>query len=103
MPITLAAARGITKMLNESDWGQWHEGNSFDARVYRGDAGYLGPIYYLLTDTYPNNFRCLVEVRDRKSGKIVQRKGLGKYIGNFSPIWINFRGERLQLTELLRK
>ncbi len=78
--------------MTSKNWGQWHEGNSFDARVYHNGI-----------DTYPNDFKCLVEIRDRTTSEIVQRKGSGKFIGNFSPIWVNFHGEKLQLTELLRK
>lgn len=73
------------------NWGQWHEGNVVDIRID------LPP-----GDPYPNDFKCNVEVRDRATGTVTQHKGSGKFIGNFSPIWIRFHKRRLQLTELER-
>jgi hypothetical protein len=73
-------------------WGKWYNnGNRFSARAE-----------YTMVDTYPNNFSLWVEVRDEYTGTIYKRRGLGKYIGNFSPIWISFMGKKMQLTELLR-
>lgn len=57
-------------------------------------------------DTYPNNFKCWVRVVDHKTkgkNKTFRRRGYGKYIGNFSPIWITIDGVRKQLTEWERE
>lgn len=50
-------------------------------------------------DTYPNDFKCWVVVTDHKTNTTFRRRGYGKYIGNFSPIWISINGQRKQLTE----
>jgi len=68
----------------------WHEGNLYDARV-------LLPLH----DPYPDDFSCQVQVKDRKTGTIKTYKGKGKFVGNFSPIWITFQKQRIQLTQLL--
>lgn len=73
------------------NWGLWHEGNKFDARVYHDGI-----------DHYPDNFDCRVEIRERDTGKVHTRHGKGKFIGNFSPIWVWWHGQSIQLTELLR-
>ena len=59
-------------------------------------------------DTYPNDFKCWVRVTDHKvpdnePNKSFRRRGYGKFIGNFSPIWITIAGERKQLTEFERE
>lgn len=54
-------------------------------------------------DTYPNNFKCGVTVQDHKTGKRFWRRGYGKFIGNFSPIWISIGGVKKQLTEWERE
>ena len=53
-------------------------------------------------DTYPNNFKCFVYLKDRQSGKTIKRRGYGKFIGNFSPIWIRLGNKMFQLTEVKR-
>lgn len=57
-----------------------------------------GPNY----DTYPNNFKCWVYFVDLLTGIGYKRRGYGKFIGNFSPIWITLNKQSLQLTELER-
>lgn len=59
-------------------------------------------------DTYPNNFKCWVRVTDckvpdDKPNKSFRRRGYGKFIGNFSPIWITINKETKQLTEWERE
>ena len=54
-------------------------------------------------DTYPNDFKCWVTVQDAKFNMTFMRRGYGKFIGNFSPIWITIDGQRKQLTELERE
>lgn len=57
-------------------------------------------------DTYPNDFRCWVRVIDHKAqpkNKTFRRRGYGKYIGNFSPIWITIGGITKQLAEWERE
>jgi hypothetical protein len=52
-----------------------------------------------MPDPYPNDFKCWVRVFDRKTGFSFKRRGYGKFIGNFSPIWISLNGQYKQLTE----
>jgi len=54
-------------------------------------------------DTYPNNFKCWVWVTDRKTHTLFKRRGYGKFIGNFSPIWITIEGKSQQLTQWERE
>ena len=54
-------------------------------------------------DTYPNNFKCRVKITDNQLNKILYRRGYGKFIGNFSPIWITINGEKKQLTQFERE
>jgi len=54
-------------------------------------------------DTYPNDFKCWVNIVDMKTGERFKRRGYGKFIGNFSPIWISFKGKRVQISELERE
>lgn len=54
-------------------------------------------------DTYPNNFKCWVMVEDKKNQIKFKRRGYGKFIGNFSPIWITINKETKQLTEFERE
>ena len=50
-------------------------------------------------DTYPNDFKCWVTVTDNMTNTVFKRRGYGKFIGNFSPIWITIGGVRKQLTQ----
>lgn len=54
-------------------------------------------------DTYPNNFKCKVIVIDNKNNVTFSRRGYGKFIGNFSPIWITINKETKQLTQFERE
>ena len=59
-------------------------------------------------DTYPNNFKCWVRVTDHKvpglsPNRSFRRRGYGKFIGNFSPIWISIGGVKKQLTQWERE
>jgi len=73
-------------------WGQWHEGTCVDVRLHLP-----------LPETYPNDFKCKVQLRDRKTQRVIQRRGIGKHIGNFAPIYIQLNGERKMLEMLLRE
>jgi hypothetical protein len=49
-----------------------------------------------------SRFRCTVYIRERKErGKVEKRVGDGRLIGNFSPIWVNWKGKSIQLEKLL--
>lgn len=50
-------------------------------------------------DPYPNNFKCWVTVKDNETGKTLRRRGYGRFIGNYSPIWITIAGVTKQLTQ----
>lgn len=59
-------------------------------------------------DTYPNDFKCWVRVVDFKvppnhPNRTFRRRGYGKFIGNFSPIWITIGGVTKQLTQWERE
>ena len=54
-------------------------------------------------DTYPNDFKCWVQVTDNKLHTTFRRRGYGKFIGNFSPIWITINNVTKQLTEWERE
>lgn len=56
-------------------------------------------VEYSTRDTYPNNFR--LHVRIIENGRTYNRVGYGKFIGNFSPIWVNWKGKRTQIEILL--
>lgn len=62
---------------------------------------YKFEIHHDAVDTYPNDFRCWVMVIDHATtpNTVFRRRGYGKFIGNFSPIWISINGVRKQLTE----
>jgi len=71
--------------------GPWHDGKMVDIRT--SDQSYLLSEYRSLG---------WVQVRDKLTGKTVERRVDYRMIGNFSPGWICWRGVRLQLTKLLR-
>lgn len=71
-------------------FGDWHIGVRYDVRVEHPSK-----------DTYPNDFKCKVEVKDRRTGRITKHAGGGKYVGNFSPIWVEWKGKKVQISELV--
>ena len=76
----------------EIGWGQWHIGDSrYDARV--GNALYLDEGQY--------HGKVPVEIRDKETGVIYQRTGDMKVVGNFTPIWVNFKGKKVLLHLLI--
>jgi hypothetical protein len=76
-----------------NDFGLWHDkAGTYAART--ATDGY---------DHYPNNFICRVQIKHLATGEIYERKGSGRFIGNFSPVWVNFLGRSWQLDELLRE
>ena len=79
-------------MLGKSSrWGQWHEGSNYDVR--------LGDVYYYDAGGYHTWVD--VQIRDRKTGEVHSRAGDGKQIGNFHPIWVNWRGQKITVEKLL--
>ena len=66
---------------------------------YAGD-NYVISIQTDGRDTYPNNFKCWVHIYEKATARRYKRRGYGKFIGNFSPIWIWWKGKSIQLTEL---
>lgn len=54
-------------------------------------------------DTYPHSFACNVIIIDHLTNKTYRRIGLGRFIGNFAPIWVSLHGKNWQLTELERE
>lgn len=41
-----------------------------------------------------------VFIKDKKTNKVYKRRGEGRQIGNFHPIWVNFFGEKIQIEKL---
>lgn len=54
-------------------------------------------------DGYPNKMRTRWRITDLQTDKICYRVGDTRFIGNYSPTWIKWRGETLQITEFLRR
>jgi hypothetical protein len=73
-------------------WGEWYEGEAVDVRIEHTGV-----------DNYPNDFLCKVQVRNRATGEVTDYTGRGSFVGNFSPIWIPWKGKKTQLEELLRQ
>jgi hypothetical protein len=71
---------------------RWHEGYRYDIAVGND-----------LRDL--SEYRSLVSVaiRDKKTGKIEYRSGDARMMGNFSPIWVKWKGESIQIEQLLDK
>lgn len=75
-------------------WGHWEDGwGRYDIRLH-DDVFWLDQAQY--------HGRVDVQIWDRAEGKLSQRVGDVRLIGNFSPTWVRWKGERIQLTELLR-
>jgi len=70
----------------------FHTGETYDIE--------LGQIYTI--DKAGNHTRVDVKIRD-KAGKIHNRVGDGRQIGNFHPVWVNWKGEKITVEELLRR
>jgi hypothetical protein len=75
---------------HNANWGKWEEGKDCSIRIAL-------PLH----DSYPDDFKCIVQIKDA-TGKVHSLRGNGKFIGNFSPIWVDWKGKSHQLTELLR-
>lgn len=73
--------------------GQWHEGERYKIRV--GDV-----LYY---DQGQYHGRAPVEILDKVDNVIHKRVGDVRIIGNFSPIWVSWKGKRIQIEVLLRE
>lgn len=71
----------------------WVQGERYSVRV--------GDVYWLDQGQYHGVAD--VEIRDNVTGDIFARRGDVKIIGNFSPIWVNFRGNKVLIEELVRK
>lgn len=72
--------------------GRWYVGDAYDVNVALDGR-----------DTYPNDFKCKVWIREKATGAIHKRRGYGKFLGNFSFISVDWHGERVLLEELLRR
>lgn len=70
----------------------WYEGERFDMRM--GNA--------LFYDEGGYHTRVPVEVRDRVTGKLYSRVGDWRQIGNFHPVWINWKGKKITVEEMLQ-
>ena len=79
------------KNIPETAWGAWHEGMNCAIRVQHNT-----------NDTYPRDFYVAVQIMDF-DGHIHTRRGHGKFIGNFAPIWVNWKGKKHQVETLLRE
>jgi hypothetical protein len=44
-----------------------------------------------------------VWIRDSTTNDIIYRVGEGKQIGNFHPVWVNFKGKKITVEKLLEK
>lgn len=75
------------------EFGQWQQGSGarYEARV--GEA-----LWY---DQGQYHGRAPVEIRDRTTSEVLSRVGDVRIIGNFSPIFVNLLGHRVQLDEVL--
>jgi len=68
----------------------WYEGKHVDVAIgydHRDLSEYRGLVS--------------VAVRDKKTRKIEYRSGDCRMMGNFSPIWINWKGRKVMVEELL--
>lgn len=72
---------------------RWHEGVRYDVSVANN---------MLYTNASQTRGKVTVFIRDNLSGKIEQRTGDAQMIGNFSPIWVSWKGKKIQIEELLR-
>jgi len=71
-----------------SSWSQWHPGERYDVR--------LGEVLFYDEGGY--HTRIEVEILDKATGKTHFRVGDGRQIGNFHPIWINWKGKKVEVT-----
>lgn len=71
--------------------GWYNNGNKYSVRI--GNSQQI--------DAGGYRFRVDVEIKDNKTGKIEKRVGDGRQIGNFSPIWVNWKGKSIQVEKLL--
>lgn len=79
---------GVIKM----SYGQWHDyGGRYRIRLGRS----------LNYDQGGYHTRVPVQIMDTRTGKVEERVGDGRQIGNFHPVWINWRGKKIQVEKLL--
>lgn len=72
----------------------WHNGIRYDVSV-SNDLRY--------TNSGWTRGKITVHIRDKFNGnKISKRIGDWMMIGNFAPIWINWKGERIIIEDLLK-
>jgi len=69
----------------------WHPGNTFD--VLLGKSRYKN-------NTWTRS-RVKILIRSKPSGRIMERIGDGRQVGNFYPIWINWGGQKITVEKLL--
>ena len=74
---------------------RWHEGERYDISVANN---------LLYTNNEGSRGKVTVFIRDKWEGnKIHQRTGDAQMIGNFSPIWINWKGKKVTIEDMLKK
>ena len=68
-----------TKMATEPkcQWGQTHEGDRYNITIE-----------FVQRDDYPNDFKRWVKIEDKHLHATGYVMGYGKFVGNFSPIWV---------------
>jgi len=72
---------------------QWHKGSRYDISVANN---------LLYTNSDWTRGKVTVFIKDKWDGnKIHQRTGDAQMIGNFSPIWVNWKGKKIMIEELL--
>jgi hypothetical protein len=69
----------------------WIQGERYSVRV--------GEVYWLDQGQYHGVAD--VEIRDNVTEETFARRGDVKLIGNFSPIWVNFRGNKILIEQLV--
>ena len=71
----------------------WQEGVRYDISIANN---------MLYTNNTGSRAKVTIFIRDKQDGnKIHQRTGYVRMIGNFSPIWINWKGKEVMLEKLL--
>lgn len=79
------------KRQAKTDNHHWYQGQRYDVALGN-------PRYY---DQGQYHSRVPVYIRDNKTGKIIERVGDGRQIGNFHPVWVNWNGKKVQVEKLL--
>jgi hypothetical protein len=73
-------------------WSRWLKGKRFDVRAVTSDASATLKI---------TQFTVRVQIRDRQTGKVFDRKGFGRVEGTNKPTYVHFKNKRRLLKEVL--